>query len=63
VKIIEIIVSPRGETKVETRVFVVGACREASRFLEEALGPRAGEQLTAEFYLGQEVSQDLKQST
>jgi hypothetical protein len=63
VKIIEITVSPRGETKVETRGFAGGACREASRFLEQALGQRSGEQLTAEFYQGQEVNQDLKQST
>jgi hypothetical protein len=63
VKIIEITVSPRGETKVETRGFNGGACREASRFLEQALGQRSGEQLTAEFYQGQEVHQDLKQSS
>ena len=62
-KIIEITIGPKGETKVETRGFTGGACREASRFLEQALGTRAGEQLTAEFYEGQSVNQDLKQST
>ena len=62
-KIIEITVSPRGETKVETRGFTGGACREASRFLEQALGARTAEALTAEFHQGQSVDQDLKQST
>ena len=41
-KIIEITVSPRGETKVETRGFTGGACREASRFIEQALGAAHG---------------------
>lgn len=61
-KVIEITVSPTGATKVETRGFTGGACREASRFLEQALGLRTGEQLTAEFHQGQETSQELKQS-
>ncbi len=62
-KIIEITVSPRGETKVETKGFTGGACREASRFVEQALGARTAEALTAEFHQGQSVDQDLKQST
>ena len=62
-KSIEITVGPRGETKVETRGFTGGACREASRFLEQALGRRTAEALTAEFHQGQSVDQDLKQST
>ena len=62
-KTIEIIVSPTGETKVETKGFAGGACREASRFLEQALGARTAEAPTAEFYQGQSVDQDVKQST
>ena len=61
-KIIEITVSPTGTTKVETRGFTGGECREASRFLEQALGARTGEQLTAEFHTGQQTGQELKQS-
>ena len=38
VKTIEITVGPKGETKVETRGFTGGECREASRFVEQALG-------------------------
>jgi hypothetical protein len=49
-RIIEVIVSPTGQTKVETKGFTGASCRDASRFIEEALGQRAGEQLTAEFH-------------
>jgi hypothetical protein len=49
-QIIEVIVSPTGETKVETRGFSGPSCRDASRFVEEALGQRVSEQLTAEFH-------------
>jgi hypothetical protein len=62
VKTIEITVSPTGETKVETRGFAGGECREASRFLEQALGRRTAETVTAEFYLGQQAGQELEQS-
>jgi hypothetical protein len=48
--IIEVIVSPQGETRVETRGFAGISCRQASRFLEQALGTQASEKLTPEFY-------------
>jgi hypothetical protein len=47
---IEIIVSPKGETSVQTKGFAGGECRQASEFIEKALGQRTGEQLTAEFH-------------
>jgi hypothetical protein len=62
VKTIEITVDPRGETKVETRGFAGGECREASRFVEQALGTRSAETLTAEFHVGQQSDQELRQS-
>ena len=49
-QIIEIVVSPQGESKVETKGFSGASCRDASRFIELALGSRVGEQLTAEFH-------------
>lgn len=49
-KIIEIIVSPTGQTEVQTKGFSGSDCREASKFLEEALGQRVNETLTAEFH-------------
>ena len=62
-KTIEITVDPKGQSKVETRGFTGGECREASRFLEQALGSRSAETLTAEFHQGQEARQDLRQSS
>ena len=47
---IEITVTPDGQSTVQTRGFVGPGCREASRFVEDALGQRTGEQLTAEFH-------------
>ena len=61
-KIIRIIVSPTGETKIETRGFSGSGCREASKFIEQALGHPVGEQLTAEFYQAQSTDQQIKQS-
>jgi hypothetical protein len=62
VKIIEIIVSPTGETKLETRGFTGSSCREASRFLEQAMGVRGAEQITAEFHQTDQASQEIQQS-
>ena len=49
-KTIEIIVAPNGETKVETKGFAGSECQDASRFIEQALGRRTGEQTTVEFH-------------
>jgi hypothetical protein len=62
-KIIEITIDSKGQTKVETRGFTGGECREASKFIEHALGQRIGETLTAEFHQTQASEQQLKQST
>ena len=62
-KIIEIIVDPLVRTKVETKGFTGGECREASRFVEQALGTRLTEALTAAFHQEQRADQSLKQST
>ena len=61
-KIIKITVDAKGQTKVETRGFTGSECREASRFIEQALGQRTGETLTTEFYQDQAAEQQLKQS-
>ncbi len=60
---IEITVSPTGETKVETKGFTGSECREASKYVEQALGQRTAEQLTGEFYQDQQVNRELRQST
>ena len=61
-KTIEVTVDPKGKTRVETKGFTGAECREAGRFVEQALGARAAEALTAEFYQAQEARQDLRQS-
>lgn len=50
---IDIIVAPDGSLSLQTRGFTGAACRDASRTLEQALGLRLSEQLTAEFHLRQ----------
>jgi hypothetical protein len=62
-RIIEITVDTKGQSKVETRGFTGDECREASKFIEHALGQRTVEKLTAEFYQAQSSEQQLKQST
>jgi Protein of unknown function (DUF2997) len=62
-KTIEIVVSPKGETRVETKGFSGSECRLASQFVEVALGQRTAETLTAEFHQGQGTNQDLRQSS
>jgi hypothetical protein len=61
-RIIEVTVSPRGETTVQTKGYAGGDCLAASKFLEQALGVTAGEIRTAEFYQGQQAEQTLPQS-
>ena len=57
VKTMEIIVTPEGKTSVQTPGFTGASCRDASRFIERALGQRAGEGLTAEFHQSGSVQQ------
>ena len=61
-KLIEITVSPTGQTSVQTKGFVGGECREASKFLEEALGQRVSETLTAEFHQHAQQQDAVQQS-
>ena len=60
-KIIEITVTPTGETFVKTKGFAGNSCRDASRFIETALGQRIHETLTAEFHQQQPVEQQLRE--
>jgi Protein of unknown function (DUF2997) len=49
-KTIDVIVSRDGSSRVQTHGFNGDKCREASKFVEEALGLKQNEQLTADFY-------------
>ncbi|HJN09830.1 MAG: DUF2997 domain-containing protein [Planctomycetota bacterium] len=62
-RIIEIIVSPTGETRLETKGFSGEECKEASKFVEHALGHRQGERLTAECHQNHETRQVNEQRT
>ena len=59
---IEIIVSPTGQTDVQTKGFSGGECREASKSLEEALGQCVSETLTAEFHQADQQQQVVQQT-
>lgn len=60
---IEIIVSPTGETSLQTKGFAGQACRDASGSLEATLGPRTGEHFTAEFHQTVDAQQAQQQRT
>lgn len=47
---------------VQTKGFTGPACRDASRFLEQALGTRTAEALTADFHQRQGVDGELRES-
>lgn len=47
---IEVLIDPQGRTQVRTVGYAGPGCREASRFLEAALGAVQHERLTSEFY-------------
>lgn len=49
-RIIEVIVSPAGETSIQTKGYTGSDCFQASRFLEEALGVKTADKPTSEFY-------------
>ena len=62
-KMIEITITAKGETSVQTRGFAGSSCRDASRFIEQALGQRIDEQLTAEFHQTATAEQSQRQRT
>ena len=61
VRIIEVTVSPQGETTVQTKGFVGAECLQASRWLEQALGIATGDVKTAEFYQQAVAEQQAQQ--
>ena len=58
---IEITVAPDGQTQVQTKGFQGASCRDASRYLEQALGQQTDEQLTAEFHQAESAHQTRQQ--
>ncbi len=60
-KTIEIVVHPNGQTQIETKGFAGSECRQASEFLEKALGQKTKEVLTSEFYTQQTETEKLQE--
>jgi hypothetical protein len=56
-RVIEVTVSPTGETSIQTKGYTGGACLQASKFLEQALGTPNSDRKTSEFYQTNEVAQ------
>jgi hypothetical protein len=60
-KTIEVIISPTGETTVTTKGFAGSSCRNASKFIEQALGIVQSDKPTAEMYQTQNADQVIRQ--
>ena len=60
-RLIEVIVSPQGETTVQTKGYAGSDCLLASKFLEQTLGVIVNEAKTAEFYQQLESEQHVQQ--
>ena len=60
-KTIEIIVTPTGQTTLQTLGFTGAGCKQASRFLEETLGQKTADRRTAEFYQPQPTAIEQQQ--
>jgi hypothetical protein len=59
-RIIEVVVSPQGETTIQTKGYAGGACLQASKFLEQALGVAVTDQQTTEFFQTSEQQQEIQ---
>ena len=60
-RIIEVVVSPTGETTVQTKGYAGADCLQASRFLEQALGITTADRKTAEYHQTTPVQQQVQQ--
>jgi hypothetical protein len=60
-KTIEILVSPQGQTTLQTHGFTGASCRDASSFLEQALGQKTAEQLTPAFHQETSLPQQVEE--
>jgi hypothetical protein len=60
-RVIEVTVSPTGETTVQTKGYAGSECLSASKFLESALGIATADRKTAEFYQQESTAQPVQQ--
>ena len=60
-RVIELIVSPKGETSLQTKGFAGGSCVQASKWLEQSLGVVTADQKTTEFFESATTEQHVRQ--
>jgi len=60
---IEIIIAPDGSSRLETKGFLGADCRDASRFIEQALGQPTLEVLKSEFHQVASNEQHVQQNS
>jgi hypothetical protein len=60
-RIIEVIVSPQGETTVQTKGYAGSDCLQASKFIEQALGITVADRKTSEYYEPIQTEQQVQQ--
>ena len=60
-RIIEIVVSPKGETIIRTKGYAGPDCLQASKFLEQALGVVAHDHKTAEYFQAESMQLRVEQ--
>jgi len=60
-RVIEVLVSPKGESTVQTKGFSGSSCLEASKWLEQALGTVSSDQKTSEFFQTTTTDQHVRQ--
>jgi hypothetical protein len=58
-QLIEVTVSPQGETRIQTKGYEGSRCQEASKFLEQAIGVVTAELKTSEFYASASTEQQV----
>lgn len=59
-KTIEILIDPEGQATLQTKGFTGSSCRQASKFLEAALGQAMRDERTADHYQAP-VTKNLQQ--
>jgi hypothetical protein len=60
-RVIEVTVSPAGETTVQTKGYAGPDCLQASKFLEQSLGVTTNDRNMEEYYNTNKAEQSLRQ--
>jgi Protein of unknown function (DUF2997) len=59
-RIVEVVVSPAGETTVQTKGYAGAECQLASKWLADALGVTTSDQKTTEYFSAQANQQEIQ---